>query len=713
MTYILHLSDLHFADNASAHNFKGILLKEAGEKAHNVPRGKKLLIITGDFHNFPDNDYHNAEVFLHQLVEKMDLDFSQDVFIVPGNHDVGNENSLNQLLGKDDSDWTKINEAAITLIKSGNGGCIIERLYAFRPYSIFAKHIGIYNGNNDDDFPATTHVRSWRGKLNILHLNTALVADGKSKTDQMTDTTSAASDSTWKGSDINIPSIAIGHNNYYDIKEDQRKQLAITFALHNVSAYLCGDNHLIETDPERQMIRLEAGQKTGVEIPNLVAAKGIADENDNYSEIGYCWHVWNEETNQVTVEFRKWSLNNLSSTVPFGDNGAYIMRRHNESASNSIPEDKGKPGEGPSRDSRQNVIQILLSRIQSCKELKTLAVIVSIVSTFAILLLILLTMLRKSPEGTIITNEPEKTELQLNTESNNTPVQTTSNVYYYLGLSYYEKGEYERAIESLRAVDIDNASYSDAQNLLYSVVTAYSNDLLSTVAELNNSGQFSDSLALLYKGVQLIDDNLDLQIKAKETEDLFRDCLYEEAKQAYQNNDYDNAMQTLKNGLKIMKDDEKLTLWIEKLEEAKPWNFVESYSYDEYRYLSSVYDTNKVFYNSVLSSRWDEKYKYNIEGQYERVTGTLIWLLAGIDHPYLSPPTITFHGDGKDLYEGSVDCKTGSLDFEIDLTGIINLEISMKNTFESYFNPFNTDTSRSFYYGGLANMVFYPPSPFD
>lgn len=697
MTYILHLSDLHFTDNASAHNFKGILLKEADEKARNVPRGKKLLIITGDFHNFPDNDYHNAEIFLHQIVEKMDLDFSQDVFIVPGNHDVGNEDSLSQLIGKDYSDWKKLDDAAITLLKRGNESCINERLYAFRPYSIFAKHIGIYNGNNDDDFPATTHVRSWRGKLNILHLNTALVADGKSKTDQMTDTTSAARDSTWKGFDINIPSLAIGHNNYYDIKEAQRKQLAITFALHNVSAYLCGDNHLIETDPERQMIRLEAGQKTGVEIPNLVAAKGIADENDNYSEIGYCWHMWNEETNQVTVEFRKWSLNNLSTTVPFGDNGAYIMRRQNESGLNSIPEDKRKPGEGPSRDSRRNVIQILLSRIQSCKKLKTFSAIVSIVSTFAILLLILLSMLRKIPKDTIITNEPEKTELQLNTVSNNTPVQTTSNVYYNLGLSYYEKGEYEKAIEALRAVDRDNASYSDAQNLLNSVVAAYSNNLLSTVAELNNSGQFTDSLPLLYKGIQLIDDNLDIQIKVKETEDLFRDYLYEEAKQAYQNNDYDNAMQTLKNGLKIMKDDERLTLWIEELEEAKPWIFAETYRDDEYRYYSHDYDTNKVYYTSVISSRWDETYNFYIGGEYERATGTLFWSLSAIDYPYLDPPTLIFHGDGRDLYTVSVDCETGSVDFEVDLTGIVYLDISMKNIVR----------------GGVANFVFYPPSPFE
>ena len=43
-----------------------LLLKEASALA-SLPVGQKLLVISGDFHNFKDNDYHLAEKFLPQL----------------------------------------------------------------------------------------------------------------------------------------------------------------------------------------------------------------------------------------------------------------------------------------------------------------------------------------------------------------------------------------------------------------------------------------------------------------------------------------------------------------------------------------------------------------------------------------------------------------------------------------------------------------------
>ena len=212
------------------------------------------------------------------------------------------------------------------MIKSGDTSFIAERLHAFRPYSSFAKRVGIYTGRIGKDYPATTHVRCWREKLNILHLNTCLIADEKTKTEQITDADRAADIKTWKKYyKDSIPALAIGHNHFYDLSLKQRRILATTFLLYNVSAYLCGDTHLTELNPERQMIRLESGHKQGKEIPNIVATRSIADDNDSYSEVGFCWHYWNEETGEVTVEFRRWSRNILGRTVPNGECGYYSM----------------------------------------------------------------------------------------------------------------------------------------------------------------------------------------------------------------------------------------------------------------------------------------------------------------------------------------------------------------------------------------------------
>ena len=59
-----------------------------------MPIGKKLLVVTGDFRNFSDHTYHQAESFLEELYRAMDIDPERDVFVVPGNHDVDWESAL-------------------------------------------------------------------------------------------------------------------------------------------------------------------------------------------------------------------------------------------------------------------------------------------------------------------------------------------------------------------------------------------------------------------------------------------------------------------------------------------------------------------------------------------------------------------------------------------------------------------------------------------
>lgn len=328
MIHILHISDLHFVKNAAAYNTEEILLREAARKVKDIPLGKKLLIVTGDFHNFWDQDYEKAEDFLQKLVSKMGLDIRQDVFVIPGNHDVGNDTILKPFLEPKDRFWKKHQKSCLTMLKNGDKDNIEERLQVFSSYSSFVRKLGIYTTSSSDDYPARSHIRCWRGKLNILHLNTALIADGTSKTEQMTDADMAASPETWKYYfDPTVPSLAIGHNAYFDLQKGQRKDLAAVFNLRNVSAYLCGDMHRTEKDPEHQMIRLQSGHRRGIEIPNLVAPRSIADEKDDYSDVGFCWHYWDEETDNVTVEFRKWTRENLAETAPDGLQGEYVMRR--------------------------------------------------------------------------------------------------------------------------------------------------------------------------------------------------------------------------------------------------------------------------------------------------------------------------------------------------------------------------------------------------
>ena len=325
MVSILHISDLHFTRDAAMHNMRQIVLDEAREKVHDKPRGDKLLVVTGDFHNFWAKDYQDAIKFLDELIVAMDIDPKEDVFIVPGNHDVGNDTALGALLESEDPNWKKHNKAAVVMLQNGDMDYIDERLHAFRQYSGFAIELGVYDSKQGIDFPSQVHIRRWRDKLNILHLNTALIADGKAKDNQIADITTATDPILWKKwYRDDLPALALGHNSFYDMAEAQQYALETMFAQKNISAYLCGDTHLRNLSPNKARIPIQDGE---IPIPNVVCAKSVADMSDDYSDFGYYWHEWDEKTDDVTAMFYRWRPEYQAETAAEGIPIKYKMRR--------------------------------------------------------------------------------------------------------------------------------------------------------------------------------------------------------------------------------------------------------------------------------------------------------------------------------------------------------------------------------------------------
>ena len=332
MIKILHISDLHFYKDAQTYNMQEILLKEAKEAFQDVPEGYKLLVITGDYHNYADMNYDMAEAFLNDLIAAMGLNRKNDVFMVPGNHDVGNKDTLEPL--KIDPDDIS---AYTQMIKNGKKKYIEKKLKAYLPYCNYVRRIGIYPDVKPDSpnslQPASIHVRQWKGKnkkLNILHLNTTLAADGSSdKSNQMIDIDMASNPQIWKDYyQSDLPCIALGHNHFYDLADAHQTSLQHVFFSKNVSSYLCGDTHRVNKLTRNQMIALEAGTKQGrLEIPNLVCAKSIGNMEDNYSDFGYYLHEWNEDTDEVKVIFRRWKPEYISeSHKDESACGSYHMR---------------------------------------------------------------------------------------------------------------------------------------------------------------------------------------------------------------------------------------------------------------------------------------------------------------------------------------------------------------------------------------------------
>lgn len=308
MTYFLHISDLHLVVDPEWNNMKNAILYSVRKKLNNVPRGNKLLIITGDFHNFVQNNYDQANQFLIQLFKAMDIEPDKDVFVVPGNHDI-----TNKITGNDRSVYIQAIRSKPEMLQS-----IIDKLLLYYDdYIKFVKTINIYP-EKCDILPVSVHVRTWRNKINFLHLNTVLIADGSIKNDQMTDTITATSDDIRKQLRYNdLPCIAIGHNSVFDLLASQQTILSALFFQENISAYLCGDRHIKNLNRTENNIVL-SNKISSVSIPNIVSYRSSVDENDTYSDFGMIWQLWNEHTNHVSLEFFKWDPQDQAELQPDG-----------------------------------------------------------------------------------------------------------------------------------------------------------------------------------------------------------------------------------------------------------------------------------------------------------------------------------------------------------------------------------------------------------
>ncbi|MCH5279019.1 MAG: metallophosphoesterase, partial [Christensenellaceae bacterium] len=310
MTYLLHISDLHLVTDPLWNNMKNVILDSVRKQLENVPLGEKLLVITGDFHNFVEKNFDQAKEFLPQLIDAMGIEADKDVFVIPGNHDVSNKIPA------------EIDRRIIITGVKSDPNMLHERveqlLSCYEPYIEMIKSVKVYQ-EDSGRLPVRVHVRTWRKKLHLLHLNTSLIADGKTKDGQMTDELTATSDEIRKKlRSGGLPCIAIGHNSFFDLSERQQKMLTGMFSKENISAYLCGDRH--QRNTERKENRISLGQKySSVSIPNIVSYRTSTDENDEYSDFGMIWHIWNEETGRVDLKFMRWDPDDQGELQPDGE----------------------------------------------------------------------------------------------------------------------------------------------------------------------------------------------------------------------------------------------------------------------------------------------------------------------------------------------------------------------------------------------------------
>lgn len=301
----IQLSDLHMFDSTEVERQKKALF-------YKFSKTIDFFIITGDLHQY-NRDYHLSEVFLNELVQKMEIE-KQDIILIPGNHDVKPLKRRSEVIENIDKN---IEVDPDTYLKD-----LDQLLYSFDKYKKFLEKFYGEDIKKFDHLNNNLHV--WRDSIAILCINTALISDEKHYKPQIIDIHGLE-----KIDNSKSPCIAIMHHDYYAISDSQKPYIQAKFKEIGVSATLSGHRHRYTTN------NIDLGN--GENIPNFCCAKSVSEPGDLWSDVGlieYRWKIGEKEVKVIPYEWNRDNLNFIPSArfegqenTTVDDNGAILFKR--------------------------------------------------------------------------------------------------------------------------------------------------------------------------------------------------------------------------------------------------------------------------------------------------------------------------------------------------------------------------------------------------
>ena len=258
----LQLSDLHVFNTAD----KNLIIQSYEELSKSI--SPDFIVVTGDFRHLKDEstfDYKNAKDFLSRICKIFRINDKNNVFLVPGNHDVNIHSDKNvknaRYVAVDKTiknGYNSYKENLNDLITCG-----------FSEYTQFVKDFYADSGIEDERVknPAGVYCSVWQNIINIVHVNTALISDNNKEHKQIVDFEAIIE--LADRLDRSRPTIMLAHHGIEAL--DNSHQVYLKKALENseYSAYLHGDIHRYKID---NAIR-PAYTKDSINAPQIACAK--------------------------------------------------------------------------------------------------------------------------------------------------------------------------------------------------------------------------------------------------------------------------------------------------------------------------------------------------------------------------------------------------------------------------------------------------------
>ncbi len=298
----LQISDLHISEGTDWELMKQSYINNL------INKDIDFIIITGDLHEYSKN-YDETKEFLDQILLATNLT-KDELYIVPGNHDVCDFDTKNPIIEY--------------VIKHSETNCDVLTEYMGSLSKSFVNYNNFYSEyfGIEDYAVKNVELSTFKDKINIVKLNTAIISNGERDHVEMVDCLELSKLEI----DNDLPIIVIGHHSIFSLSTEQQNQMKRIFTNLNVSAYLCGDAHKNSTK------LIENFSCSNASIPCIVCGKSSINSEDNYSDNNFI--VYNtDDNNVVTVELFEWSSDKktfLLSNNFNTDEGTYVFNlQHN------------------------------------------------------------------------------------------------------------------------------------------------------------------------------------------------------------------------------------------------------------------------------------------------------------------------------------------------------------------------------------------------
>lgn len=189
-----------------------------------------------------------------------------------------------------------------------------------------------------------------------------------------------------------------------------------------------------------------------------------------------------------------------------------------------------------------------------------------------------------------------------NVGQGNTPPSATVDEAFELGLFYFEKGDYEEAIQTLKEVADGSSSYVEAQKLLVEATDCYRNGLMNTANTHVEKDDYKLAIDILNVGLLVIPDDAKLLQKIDDYSsahiDVVRTAAIADAEAYVAEQDYTNAIRTIWRAQDEVGNDVELDALEEKyLEEYKNFALVQA----DKLFISEGYEVAIQFLQEVQS----------------------------------------------------------------------------------------------------------------